>query len=166
MSGDQSRSCKEGESDWGGAGQQWALDTAFQRFGFELALLRAPLVRIQPIGGAWQLLYKAGPQELYQHREGRHAVHNLAVARRALDLGKGVEEAIQTRAAVQRGAQDWLRSRWNNDSLARLARLSADSSSAIRCSQIPERYHARRENVVSNPELDLTDSRFFSAVRY
>jgi hypothetical protein len=55
-----------------------ALEYAFKRWGIELTACRGPtFAAILPSSTQWQLLYKAGDQELYQHRRGRHATLNL-----------------------------------------------------------------------------------------
>ena len=53
----------------------------FARYGLELAVFPAPVF---PLARAqdWQLLYKAGPQEVYQHRRGPHAADNFRRAQR------------------------------------------------------------------------------------
>ncbi len=52
------------------------LDEAFRRWGLELAIFRGPTFPLVTAPPPWQLLYKAGDQELYQHRDGAHAREN------------------------------------------------------------------------------------------
>jgi tetratricopeptide (TPR) repeat protein len=57
------------------------LEEGFQRYGMELAVFDGPTFPlIEPTRG-WVLLYKAGDQEVYQHRAGAHAADNFRRAR-------------------------------------------------------------------------------------
>jgi hypothetical protein len=57
-----------------------ALAAAFQRWRLELAIFRGPTFPLITPPPEWQLLFKAGDQELYQHRDGVHARANLGRA--------------------------------------------------------------------------------------
>jgi tetratricopeptide (TPR) repeat protein len=54
-----------------------ALRAAQARWGIELAVFRAPTFPLLVPPSAWRLLYKAGPEEVYQHIAGAHAAQNL-----------------------------------------------------------------------------------------
>lgn len=58
-----------------------ALTEAFRRWRLELAIFRGPTFPLIAPPPAWQLLHKAGDQELYQHRDGAHALENTRRAR-------------------------------------------------------------------------------------
>lgn len=103
-----------------------AMAYAFARWGLELSVFRGPtfpLVRPDP---AWQLLFKAGDQELYQHRQGAHAAENLARARAWLTRVRGsapTDEADFTRAIISEGAARWLAAPYRAWTLARAEEL-------------------------------------------
>lgn len=107
-----------------------AMEEAFARWGVELALFRAPTFPLIVPPPEWQLLYKAGDQELYQRLGGAHAAENLERARAEL-LRRGVDPIPDgDRAALARGAQDvggydWLTARYQRRREARAHRALA-----------------------------------------
>jgi hypothetical protein len=87
-----------------------AMQTAFARWGVELTAFRGPtFASIEPEPD-WQLLFKAGDQELYQHRRGVHARANVERARawvaQRVDLHDLTRDYEAAATAV--GAQIWL----------------------------------------------------------
>lgn len=112
-----------------------AMDEAFQRWGLELAIFRGPTFPLLVAPDAWQLLYKAGDQEVYQHRAGKHAQHNRERAARWLD-GKARSlhlTASQDARASEVGAAVWLAAPPRRRMLAKLSRLqnSSDAGDAV-----------------------------------
>ncbi|MDB4973771.1 MAG: hypothetical protein JWN48_2112 [Myxococcaceae bacterium] len=87
-----------------------ALETAFRRWGTELSAFRGPTFPIIRAPDEWQLLYKAGDQELYQHRAGPHAASNQARAARWLRAQSASvwRPERQTILATEVGARIWL----------------------------------------------------------
>jgi hypothetical protein len=85
-----------------------ALDFAFERWGVELALFRAPTFPLLRAPQRYRLLYRAGDQELYQRVDGAHAAQNFARAERYL-RARGVRpDEPLSEAAVRIGAERWL----------------------------------------------------------
>jgi hypothetical protein len=82
-----------------------ALEYAFRTWGVELALFRGPTFPLIVAPPDWQLLYKAGDQELYQRSGGVHAARNLARARAFLRIGADDDLAL---AATRAGSKVWL----------------------------------------------------------
>jgi hypothetical protein len=76
-----------------------ALAEAHRRWGIELAIFRGPTFPLITPPPTWHLLYKAGDQELYQHRAGPHAREN---ERRAYAW------SVRHGGPLQVGAQRWL----------------------------------------------------------
>lgn len=112
-----------------------AMDAAFRAWGVELAVFRGPTFPLVTAPRAWQLLYKAGDQEVYQHREGAHAGDNLARARDALraagiDPGAPGDDAALAEAATRAGATRWLAARYQKRRAARADRALAGSTPA------------------------------------
>jgi len=107
-----------------------ALDAAFARYGTELVVYEGPTFAGYQPPGAWRLLYKAGPEEVYQHRDGTHAAQNLAAARRELQA-RGVrlpEDGTSTAyvAAVSAaGSRDWRSSAWEQELVREQQRVLA-----------------------------------------
>ncbi|MDB4991027.1 MAG: hypothetical protein JWN04_6205 [Myxococcaceae bacterium] len=87
-----------------------AMTLGFQKWGLELAVFRGPTFPAVIGPPEWLLLYKAGDQELYQHRAGAHAASNLARGRAWLGTraSAAVLEADYARAATEVGASVWL----------------------------------------------------------
>jgi hypothetical protein len=61
--------------------RQPAMERAFQRWGIGLSAFRGPTFPAVRAPESWQLLYKAGDQELYQRRTAANAATNIARAR-------------------------------------------------------------------------------------
>ncbi len=90
-----------------------AMQAAADRWGIELALFNGPTFPLHLPGPGWELLYKAGPEEVYQRSGGEHAEENRRLAARYLrDRGISLPErpgpARLRRAAIEVGARDWL----------------------------------------------------------
>lgn len=87
-----------------------ALETAFARWQVELAVFRGPTFPLILPPPDWQLLYKAGDQELYQHRAGGHAELNRARTHAWLlhKLGSAAAGRADRELATELGAQTWL----------------------------------------------------------
>jgi tetratricopeptide (TPR) repeat protein len=86
-----------------------AMEEAYRRWGIGLSLFRGPtfpLVRAPP---AWQLLFKAGDQELYQRLDAPNAALNMERARSWLAARAPQPGTDLTQLALQVGAQRWLR---------------------------------------------------------
>ncbi|MET0343833.1 MAG: tetratricopeptide repeat protein [Polyangiales bacterium] len=103
-----------------------AMRHAFQRWGVELTVFRGPTFPLVHPDGAWQLLFKAGDQELYQHRAGRYAATNLARTRAWLARAGRVATTDDdlARVATEVGAARWLAGphrRWLADRARTLA---------------------------------------------
>jgi hypothetical protein len=84
-----------------------ALEHAFRRWGVELAVFRAPTFPLLRAPSGWQLLYRAGDQEVFQHLGGAHAATNLERTRRYLDTHGQAGVALDL-AAVRAGSARWL----------------------------------------------------------
>jgi len=87
-----------------------ALNEAFARWGVELAVFKGPVFSSVKPPEAWQLLFKAGPQEVWQHRHGAHAASNKERARRyfaqhghTVDLHADPQAWVQAAARVGLG---------------------------------------------------------------
>jgi hypothetical protein len=108
-----------------------AMETAFRRWHVELAVFRGPTFPSIVAPSDWQLVYKAGEQELYQHRAGRHARQNLERARAWLSrqTGAAIGEDQQARVAVEVGAQRWLSASNQRRARAQAARLQQSAAS-------------------------------------
>ena len=85
-----------------------AMETAFSRWGIGLAAFRGPTFPAVRPGRDWQLLYKAGDQELYQRLGARDAAQNLARARAYLEKHASDKSAPLEALAVQVGSRRWL----------------------------------------------------------
>lgn len=85
-----------------------ALEFALRKWGVELAVFRGPTFPLIAAPEHYQLLYKAGDQEVYQHRAGPNSAGNLQRARNYLvSQGARIEEDL-TVAATRIGSQHWL----------------------------------------------------------
>lgn len=90
-----------------------AMEAAFQKWGVELAVFSGPTFPLIVAPLDWQLLYKAGEQEIYQRRGGTHADANIERARETLrrqghDPGLPTDPAALAAAATRAGAERWL----------------------------------------------------------
>jgi hypothetical protein len=106
------------------------MDQAFQRWGLELSVFRGPTFPLLVAPADWLLLYKAGDQELYQHRSGKHAQTNQERARRwlateAVRRGLGVAPSDY---ASEVGAAIWLAAPAQRRVLDRAERLRTSAS--------------------------------------
>ncbi len=96
-----------------------ALDEAQRRWDVELAVFRGPTFPLGVPPAHWQLLYKAGDQEVYQHRSGRHAREN---ERRTLAWlsAHGVQPHEDlTQSATRIGAETWLATPFQKQTMRR-----------------------------------------------
>lgn len=90
-----------------------ALRVAADRWGIELAVFNGPTFPLHLPASGWELLYKAGSEEVYQRGDGQNAERNRSRAARYL-RGRGhaiaarPEPAPLARAGVAEGARDWL----------------------------------------------------------
>ncbi|MFI5307102.1 MAG: tetratricopeptide repeat protein, partial [Polyangiales bacterium] len=96
------------------------LDAAFARYGTELVVYEGPVFAGFRPTGEWRLLYRAGPEELYQHARGPHAAQNLAAARRDLAARGGrVSDDDASVAYVSTvtalGAREWRSTAWERE---------------------------------------------------
>ncbi|MEY4508307.1 MAG: hypothetical protein RLZZ450_429 [Pseudomonadota bacterium] len=103
------------------------MNEAFRRWGLELAIFRGPTFPLLLAPAEWQLLYKAGDQELYQHRAGVHAQQNHDRASRWLDHKAHALHvaADPSSVASEVGATVWLSAPTRVRALAKLSRLRA-----------------------------------------
>ncbi|MDD9944511.1 MAG: hypothetical protein OXU20_25930 [Myxococcales bacterium] len=127
-------------------GQAAAVTRGYHQYGLELALLRAPLVRVHPLGPEWQLLFRAGRSEVYQHKKGPHAEDNFAATRRYLrQAGANVSgdaiEAELSRAATAVGAQAFLQHPWRQQQRQLIDAITAQGPGPRQ--QRAQRVHAR-----------------------
>lgn len=104
-----------------------ALEAAFRRWGVELVMLRGPTFALGRPPASYQLLYKAGDQEIYQHVAGAHARQNLQRARTFLIAHGARPDEDLTSAATRIGAERFLSGRFQARKLAR-AQAQAESS--------------------------------------
>jgi hypothetical protein len=93
------------------------LDAAFARFGLELVVYEGPVFARYEPEGPWRLLYKAGPEEVYQHVLGEHATENLARTRRdfaarGIALPEDAASEAWIRAITRAGSEQWLNDPW------------------------------------------------------
>jgi hypothetical protein len=84
-----------------------ALEHAFRRWGVELAVFRAPTFPLLRAPKGWQLLYRAGDQEVFQRAGGAHETRNFERTRRYLDA-HGQAGVAMDLAAVRAGSARWL----------------------------------------------------------
>jgi hypothetical protein len=87
-----------------------AMEEAFRRWGIGLSLFRGPTFALVRPSPDWQLLYKAGDQELYQRLGAPNSATNLARARSWLTAHAARPEAGAdlTALALEVGAERWL----------------------------------------------------------
>jgi hypothetical protein len=110
-----------------------AMEEAFRRWGIELALFSGPTFPLVHAPSQWQLLYKAGEQELFQRRGGAHEQANATRARAALrrlgaDPGADGDAAALARAATEAGARRWLAAPYQRRRAARAQRALASDA--------------------------------------
>ena len=93
-----------------------SMHTAFTEHGLELAVFQGPVFPLLRPPPEWILLYKAGPEEVYQHRDGQHAAENIARAHAWLDAQDSLAPATSTASIPDRisrvGGRQWMNSPW------------------------------------------------------
>jgi len=92
-----------------------AMQAAFEEHGLELAVFKGPVFPLLQPPPEWILLFKAGPEEIYQHRDGAHAAVNVARARRWLEERADVSDAPiadPARRIARAGGGLWLADPW------------------------------------------------------
>jgi hypothetical protein len=92
-----------------------ALKTAFTEHELELAVFKGPVFPLLRPPPEWILLFKAGPEEVYQHRDGPHASTNLERAGRWLESQEsaGDEKDASMASRIARiGGRQWLSAPW------------------------------------------------------
>ena len=115
-----------------------AMDEAFRRWGVELTAFSGPTFPAIRPHASWQLLYKAGDQELYEHRRGAHAQVNLQRTRAWLarteshrsDLTE-IGAAELSHAMTAAGAKRWLSAPYRVHRRAQLARLAQQPTKRV-----------------------------------
>ena len=85
-----------------------AMEEAFLRWGIGLSVFRGPTFPAVRAPESWQLLYKAGDQELYQRVGARHADANIARARDFLAARAHDKHATLEALAIDVGSTRWL----------------------------------------------------------
>lgn len=108
-----------------------ALREAFQRWRLELAIFRGPAFALVAPPPEWQLLYKAGDQELYQHRAGAHAAKNVRRATRWREAQGGDPATV--------GARRWLAAHQRELAAARALKASPAPHDQLRGFSIESR---------------------------
>lgn len=118
-----------------------ALRDGFARYGLELAVFRGPTFPLHLPKPGWQLLFKAGDEELYQNQAGENADANIA-ATRAWLREHGVRSALTAplpelaEAATRIGAAQWMRAPYQvllmNDAEALIAKGDASEQATGR----------------------------------
>jgi hypothetical protein len=86
-----------------------AMEQAYRHWGIALSLFRGPTFALVRPPLTWQLLFKAGDQELYQRLDAPNAALNMQRAQRWLAARAPQPGADLTQLALQVGAQRWLR---------------------------------------------------------
>lgn len=85
-----------------------AMDEAFRRWGIGLSAFRGPTFPAVRAPASWQLLYKAGDQELYQRRDAPNAEANIARARHYLEArARNPQQPLET-LAIEVGSTRFL----------------------------------------------------------
>lgn len=112
-----------------------AMETAFSKWGVELAVFAGPTFPLIVAPTEWQLLYKAGEQEVYQRRGGIHAEANIERAREALrrrgqDPGAPTDAVALATAATRAGAERWLADPYQRRRAGRAHRALASDAPA------------------------------------
>jgi tetratricopeptide (TPR) repeat protein len=113
-----------------------AMDEAFSRYGIGLAVFEGPTFPLVTPPPTWELLFKAGPQEVYQRVDHPEAAHNRARAAAELArIGRSVAGELRPhsldRIAVLAGADVWLSRPWQRRRLAEAARDIATEDEAV-----------------------------------
>ncbi len=109
-----------------------ALDQAWRRWGVDLVMLRGPTFALGLPPAHWQLLYKAGDQEVYQHRGGRHARDNERRAREWLNAHGGRLNEDLTESATRVGAATWLANPFHKQQLEQALAGTRSTNAQIR----------------------------------
>jgi hypothetical protein len=149
-----------------------ALNDAFERWGVELSLLRAPTFPVEP-DPRWQLLYKAGEQELYQRVDGKHSQANLRrtrawLARHGLLLSEAASGQQIAAAARGIGGAQWLARPYQHRRMARAERALAGNTPASKARGhrirgelwlMADRYAAAATDLNAALTLDPNDAR-------
>ncbi len=121
-----------------------AIDAAFRRWGVELVMLRGPTFALGRAPAGFQLLYKAGDQEVYQHVAGAHARENLRRTRAFLSAHGARPDEDLTQAATRVGAERFLSSRFQSRKLAQAREQAGTANAELRAAahvQIGETYY-------------------------
>jgi hypothetical protein len=100
-----------------------AMEEAYRRWGIGLSIFRGPTFALVRPPAAWQLLFKAGDQELYQRLGAPNAEHNLTRARSWLAAHAPAPRADLTQLALQVGAERWLRTPYQQHRVQKAQRL-------------------------------------------
>jgi hypothetical protein len=85
-----------------------AMERAFRRWGIGLSAFRGPTFPAVRAPTGWQLLYKAGDQELYQRVDADNAATNIGRARAYLSSRAHNKDAPLAVLAVEVGSARWL----------------------------------------------------------
>lgn len=101
-----------------------AMEEAYRRWGIGLSLFRGPTFALVRPAPGWQLLFKAGDQELYQHLAAPGAEQNVARARAWLLARAARPAADLTELAREVGAERWLRAPYQRARAQRAERLA------------------------------------------
>jgi hypothetical protein len=111
-----------------------ALDEGFARYGLGLAVLEGPAFPLRVPPPEWELIYKAGPQEVYLRRDSEAARINRPravqwLAEQGIGLGPDASSSTLQDAAIHVGAQQWLAHPWQREELARAQSLVSSAAS-------------------------------------
>lgn len=107
-----------------------ALREAFQRWGIGLAAFRGPTFPAVTAPPEWQLLYKAGDQELYQHVRAQNAETNIRRARDFLRARAEAPEAELAQLAIEVGSKAFLSAPYQKLRAEKARRLLSGSSAS------------------------------------
>jgi hypothetical protein len=114
-----------------------AMEQAFRRWGIGLCAFRGPTFPAVRASEHWQLLYKAGDQELYQRRDASNAATNIARARsylasRARDPKKALEVLAVEVGSARFLAADYQRFRSQQAEALLQSSLPEDAAEGLR----------------------------------
>jgi hypothetical protein len=89
------------------------LELGFARYGTELTAFRAPTFPTHVPSPGWQLIFKAGEEEIFQHERGAHAAQNFERVRRWLSahgeqVAADAPPSALGAASTRIGARAWL----------------------------------------------------------
>jgi hypothetical protein len=101
-----------------------AMEEAYRRWGIGLSLFRGPTFALVRPAPGWQLLFKAGDQELYQRQDAPAAAQNVSRARSWLVAHASRPAADLTELALQVGAERWLRAPYQRARAQKAERLA------------------------------------------